>query len=231
MRDVIKKVLAEWSLKLGQRGEKNAAFYEACSEMPYEHQDHLYNFERHLLGVTLFLAEVADQSNDMELLGMATKVKGMARDLIAAELREFQEFDNARLEEASEYDRHQAVAYEACRVFFASIPASVIDMSSYRQAVEGARPFFREPRDYLDLLSYTDERKVLKRIKKGVKDVIHTYVRNNNGESPAPEWMREKFDHALRNAYRCADQYVPAQIKRRAPQSLIPPISIDKNVT
>lgn len=234
MREIIKGVLAEWLEKFERQTKANDEYRESRVDPDPDtgrFKDHDFGdvwLDRKLMGAAQFIAKVADECRDMELLGIATHVVNLMQATFDEERKEIEESDRLRWEEASEEDRQREAGLEAGRVFFGSIPASVIDMSSYRQTIEEARPFFREPRDYLNLLSYTDERKVLKHIKKGVKEVICTYVGNNNGEIPAPEWMREKFDHALRNAYRCADQYVPAQIKRHAPHSLIPPIGADE---
>lgn len=226
MRDVIKKVLAEWLLKFSRNDEEKDSLLDS-SEISDEDRDRVFWLNYYLMGVALFLGDVAEASNDMELLGMATRSKKIANDKLDEKTKGFEEYQQSLCDEGSEWNRPQQAALDAGRAFFATIPASVIEMSSHRQAVEKARPFFSNPRDYLDLLSYTDERKVLKRIKLDVKGALCSYVQDNNGEIPAPEWMRDKFDAALRDAYRRADQYVPARIKRGAPQSMIAPIGAD----
>lgn len=221
MRDVVKKVLADWLVELSQREGKMRVFLDTADSdiRGDEELDRLLWIERHLMGVALFLADVAEQANDMELLGIARRARKISQNKI--------DEDEKIAEEHTGYDLCLMAGLDAARAFFASIPSSVIDMSPYRQAVEEARPFFSNPRDYLDLLKYTDERKVLKRIKSQVKEAVCDCVRNNKGQTPPPEWIRDKFDFALRDTYRRADQYVPMKLKRFAPQSLIPPIGAD----
>lgn len=233
MRDVIIGVLAEWLAKFERQTKADDEYRESDPDPDPEtgrFEEHDFGdlwLDRKLMGAAQFIAKVADECRDMELLGIATHVANQMQARFDAEAKAIEESDKSRWEEASEEDRREEGALEACRVFFGSIPASVIDMSSYRRTVEEARPYFSNTRDYLDLLKYTDERKVLKRIKSRIKEMVsrHAY---HEGEIPSREWMRDKFDDVLRDSYRRADQYVPTRLKRCAPQSLIPPIGIDE---
>jgi hypothetical protein len=171
MRDVIKEVLAEWLAKFERQTKANDEYRESDPDPDLEtgrFEEHDFGdlwLDRKLMGAAQFIAKVADECRDMELLGIATHVANQMQARFDEERKAIEESDRFRWEKHSEEDRQREAGLEAGRVFFGSIPASVIDMSSYRRTVEDARLFFTNPRDYLDLLSYTDERKVLKRIK------------------------------------------------------------------
>lgn len=227
MREIIKKVLAEWLVELSQRDDKLEVLGSADSEISgEEEEDRLFWVDRHLMGVALFLAEVAEQANDMELLGLAIRAKKIAKEKIDEDSKTFQE-DTER----AEIQRMKSVAVDsACQEFFKSLRLPLIDMSQHQQAIEAARPYFSNPRDYLDLLSYIDERKMLKRFKLQVKESVRQIVENHieSASLPPDQWMQDNFEAVLLELYRRADRYVAQQLKRFAPQSLIPPIGTDE---
>ena len=228
MREIIKKMLAEWLAKLERQTEANRAYFDNPDRFE-DDKDHDFGdsyLDRHLMGAAKFIADVAEKCHDMELLGIATHVRNLLQAGFDEKVKLMEEHDRFQAEDGAEWTRRDAVALEATRAFFRSVPASVIDMSSYRQAIEEARPYFSNPHDYLALLAYIDDRNVLKRVKSEMN--IWRYVHDHNGTIPPHEWMRDKFDAALRDTYRRAGKHVAWRIKRGTPQSPISPIGTDE---
>lgn len=228
MREIIKHVLAKWLVELHQRDDKLAVFGSADSDISgEEEEDRLFWVDRHLMGVALFLADVADESNDMELLGIATRTKTIAKKKIAEDSRRLQENEQQQQEHDNTWQRIDLVVENVCRPVFASIGRAGVDMSKHRKAIEDSRPYFNNPSDYLSLLIYADEGKVFNKVCKEVRRTVKDYARNNDFKTPGREWIQSKFGSLLDDVYRKADKYVAQQIKRHAPQNLIPPIGLD----
>jgi len=227
LRDAIKALLLQWQQLLGEVDDHIAVWDSADAiEVSDEEKGHLLNLDRHLMGVALFLKDVADKADDMELLGLATRAQRIAQEKITEEEKRFTE-DQQQQEGSHEAWRRTTNAVEsACRPVFASIGQAGVDMSKHRKAIEDSRPYFNKPSDYVGLLIHADERKVFRKVCKEVLRNTKDYARNNNSNIPPDrEWIQGEFRSVLSKAYRNADKYVAQRIKRCTPNSPISPPS------
>jgi hypothetical protein len=199
MHDIITRLLSKWL------------------ERYYDDQDPLNDDEErdwwldhHLMGVALFLKQVACESEDMELLGFAAKVEMILAEHFQREKEEWKADEEMREAQMEEMKRPDPVE-ERCRLYLQD-PSFLVDVSRYHDLIDAAK--IEDRKVLFGLYKYLDERKVLKNIKSAV---ISTFVYHHHLKSPDDiglDDIRREFDRRLTDFYRRADKTVADRIAK-----------------
>jgi hypothetical protein len=203
MRDSVLALLKDWKKTLAAQD----ADPSLLSDDAFPSGDHY--LDRHLHGVALFLKTVAHRADDMELLGLCSKIEMDLKERFAAEDRAFDEQQRAGEREAAAMD----AVKEVCIRYFYKEQAFSLDLSKYRQMIDEAVPRVTDSAELKKLRRYIDEKRWLDRLYATTKNSLMPY---GNLDAPLPTFddVKTVFEDALADLLRRADKYVPAQLER-----------------
>lgn len=190
--DHIIRLLIEWCERLEAQD---------AGTVTYNDDDYHSGLERDLMGAVVFLKQVASKCDELELLGLVTKIEMRLDDKVTKEIKAQDEHTQSQIDA---YERIQRKR-EECRSYLSEIPA--VDVSKYHDLVAAAK--IEDRQALYSLYRYLDETRILKSIKAAV---IPKFVYEQ--EELDPEDLIREFARELQDFYRRADKTVPDRIAK-----------------
>lgn len=197
MATIIRKLLLEWCERLDQQD---------CRAIGAADDGYEFALDYHLMGAALLVKQVASECDEMELLGLASKIEMRLTDRFEKESEAHAAYQQQQWEEIARQDPVR----ERCRLYFKD-PSFRVDVSRYHELIDAAR--IEDRKALYELYKYLDETKVLKRIKSEVTSNF-VYLRGKKPDEIALDDLKREFDRELRDFYRRADKTVAARIDK-----------------
>ncbi|HHX8370530.1 TPA: hypothetical protein ACVOYU_004606 [Vibrio alginolyticus] len=173
----------------------------------YDFNEYETFLEYQLLGVSKFIKSIAYKMENVELLGVATKIELDVLHEIEKENQahdEYYQFESQAHNYSMQARRFCIqLFYEECRYH--------ADMTKYQDLVEANRDSL-EKAGLLDKLKrYVDEKKVLDKIYNEVK---HSLMYSTEDSLPEKSVVDEMFKAELQEIYRKAENHINKQLKK-----------------
>lgn len=198
MREIIKTTLQQWVEQ-----------FEKQQQQAFNMEAYDFYLDSHLLGVAKFLKEIAFSLDDVELLGISTKLEMY----IEKKLDEESQAGITRMLELEYNHEFRENIRKICIKYFYTEPKFTVDMSKYKAEVEQYSEFFSDPKKLTSLMKYIDEKNVLDKIYRTVKNVV-LYKFISLGKPPELKDLEVEFTTQLQDTYRRADEHVYKTLAR-----------------
>lgn len=167
-----------------------------------------YN-EDEIIGIAAFVKEVAFRADNVELLGLATKLEMICAQKKDAEKEVCDQWEEMQQQEVEQSYGFYREAKKICsKAFFKSNKLSV-DMGKYRDLLEENEPLLTEWGGYERLHRYIDEENVLMKVYQSVKSAMAARTL-----LPTEEDVLIEYRFQVTEIYRKADMYLASQLAK-----------------
>ncbi|MCF5889548.1 hypothetical protein [Aeromonas veronii] len=200
MREIVKKTLEQWIEKFESQQRQDV------SMQVYDHY-----LDLHLLGVAKFLKDVSFSLDDIDLLGISTKLE----IYLEKKLEEEYQADMGYMLDTQKDHEFREKVRKICIEHFYTNPKFVVDMSKYQVEVGKYAANFSDSKKLSNLLKYIDEKNVLDKIYQSVKNKL-SYDFLSKDILPEYKDVELEFNTQLKNTYCRADEHVYKTLQRYA---------------